>query len=75
MRIDSLVPGTEVTLDFGHYTETAKFLSLRGGGVERTASFKSTDTDGREYEWEAYRYQGHWVYGTSADRLRLVKVN
>lgn len=79
-RIDSLTPDTEVTLRFHHrgnsYDEAATFLGISGEGDDRRARFRSADTEtltaGRTYEWEAYRYNGHWAYGTSADRLSLV---
>lgn len=70
-RIDRLQPGAQVTLRFhgsmGNEThdERATFQGIVGEGDDRLAQF-----DG----WEAYRYRGHWAYGTSADRLSLISV-
>jgi hypothetical protein len=81
-RIDSLKPGTKVTLRFngqygnGTYEEPATFLGIEGTGDDRTAQFE-TDTElnatGR-YTWSAYRFKGFWAYGSSAERLTLVEI-
>jgi hypothetical protein len=74
-RIDRLTPGTNVTLGFDHGTEPATFIDFADNEGDPRATFESMDIDtGRTYRWEAYRYNGHWAYGTSADRLRLVGV-
>lgn len=82
-RIDKLEPGQQVTLRFhGPYAandETVTFLGIEGTGDDRRARFftrgtpltKSDPDDG--YEWEAYRYNGTWAYGSSADRLSIVR--
>lgn len=75
IRIDKLIPDTEVTLRFTHGDEWAKFVSVTGAGDERTASFLSHDFDDELYKWSAYRFKGHWTYGTSAEYLRLVSVD
>lgn len=68
-RIDNLEPGTEVTLFFHgeQDSEPAVFLGLKGEGDSRHAKFRS-----EHGEWEAYRYNGRWAYGTGADRLQLL---
>ena len=74
-RIDSLKPGTTRELQFNAefqgpgraYREEATFLGIEGTGDERRARFDSG------YEWEAYRYNGHWAYGSSAETLRLIR--
>lgn len=74
ISIDSLKPGTKVTLGFNDGEEPARFLRIEGTGPGRRAYFRSLEGRPRQYEWAAYRFQGRWVYGTSADRLRLVSV-
>lgn len=74
-RIDSLQPGTKVVLDFaGKYTEEHVFQGIRGEGDSRVARFDGTSHLGGPYSWEAYRYNGRWAFGTSAEWLRLDKV-
>lgn len=72
--IDTLTPGEAVRLGFVEYgSEPAIFIGIEGEGEERLATFESKDADnGHTYRWQAYRYCGHWAYGTSADHLRLV---
>ena len=76
-RIDSLGVGEKVVLDFtgsmGNtgYRETMIFKGITGEGEKRRATFADQYT---EDEWEAYRYNKHWAYGSSADRLRVVEV-
>lgn len=75
-RIDRLTPGQEVILKFhgskslGNepHEETHTFLGIEGEGDERRAKFRYNDM-----EWEAYRYQGRWSYGTSAEKLSIVQ--
>lgn len=77
-RIDSLTAGDTVRLQFDGsmgnetYTETMIFVGIKGEGEKRRAIF--TDEYQHDAEWEAYRYNGHWAYGTGADRLRLLEV-
>lgn len=82
-RIDKLEKGTFVTLDFNdRYQEDAVFLGIVGEGDDRRARFAqagashAASANGcyRMTEWEAYRYNGGWAFGTSAERLRLVGV-
>lgn len=74
MRIDQLKPGTRVTLRYhgsmGNLTHDgdAEFVRITGDGDDRRAVF----TEPSIGEWEAYRYDGRWAYGSSADRLQLV---
>jgi hypothetical protein len=83
-RIDKLTPGTAVTLEFaptyslshdGPYEAPSVFLGIVGEGDERLARFLSALPNGVTYEWEAYRSSGRWVYGSGAEKLRLVSVN
>lgn len=77
-RIDSLAIGTKVLLEFtgsmgnSGYTETMIFKGIEGTGDDRRATF--ADEYDASAEWQAYRYNGYWAYGTSADRLRLLEV-
>lgn len=83
MRIDKLIPGDLVTLGFCgsdnkvHTEEPAVFLGHIGYGVTRRAEFAQVDRDNgnRIYEWETYRYNGGWAYGSSAERLRLLSLD
>lgn len=75
-RIDSLEPGTLVHLRFGRELqgdgaeiEAAVFMGIDGTGEERRAWFNQSG-----FEWGAYRYEGRWVYGSSAESLRLVEI-
>jgi len=72
--IDKLTPGDEITLRFTHGDEPAVFVKLEGTGDARRATFASVQTTPtvKVFSWDAYRYQGHWAYGTSADRLMLI---
>lgn len=78
IRIDQLQAGQEVTLKFhgsksiGNepYEETHTFLGIVGEKDDRRAVFSDGST-----QWEAYRYNGGWAYGSSAERLSLVSVN
>lgn len=76
-RIDSLKPGTKVRLRFGREFqgdgsdfEDAVFEGITDTGDDRRATFSQ---DGG-IEWDAYRYQGRWAYGSSAESLRLVEI-
>ena len=72
-RIDTLQPGATVQLLFhGRYGDfmTQTFVGISGTGDDRRATFHD-DTTG---DWDAYRYEGGWAYGTSAERLQLIAV-
>jgi len=90
-RIDSLKLDTKVTLRFhngsgytdrhntqGAYDEQVVFLGIEGQGDERTARFTEPNfpenTD-KSWTWEAYRHNGGWAYGSSAERLQLIAVH
>lgn len=85
MRFDNLTPGSviEIQTFYGaqpHEVETAAFLGIYGEGDGRNAKLatvsKHPKSDGTHpiIEWEIYRYNGRWAYGTSADRISLVRV-
>lgn len=76
MRIDDLTGGEQVLLGFkDDVSEPAMFVRHEGEGEDREAVFSQQhEVTGEDFEWKAYRYQGRWAYGTSADRLRLVRV-
>lgn len=78
MRIDKLTPNSKITLNFYAgssvaFTEDVTFLRIEGEGAEREAVFHSVPAGkpADAYTWRAYRFQGRWAYGTSADRLSL----
>lgn len=75
-RIDKLQPGSFVELDFnGKYQEFAVFLGISGEGDKRYAKFAQPQARGDQmFEWEAYRFNGGWKFGSSAERLSLVRV-
>lgn len=80
-RIDSLKPGDTVELAFSHYGnkdetyEYAVFLGIKGEGDTRRAEFIQRERgDTSVFNWEAYRFNGRWVYGTSAERLRVQEI-
>lgn len=83
--IDALAghEGQEVELRFGGsrelgnppYFEQVQFLRIEGSGEDRRAVFRSRTSRGaavESFDWEAYRFEGRWVYGTSAEPLRVV---
>jgi hypothetical protein len=80
-RIDTLKQGVTVTLFFDSTygnqkrEEDAVFLGIEGDGDDRHAKFLTLKENGDpDYDWEAYRFEGHWAYGSSAERLVLVAV-
>lgn len=65
--------------------ELAIFLGIiedeAGDRDERRARFAQPDTTGRNadgskplFVWDAYRYNGGWAFGSSADGLSLLEV-
>lgn len=80
-RIDTIPAGSRVRLLFtgsfnrNPFEEEHTFLGIEGEGDSRRARFHR-DEDGqyKAYDWEAYRYNGGWAYGSSAERLQLLAV-
>lgn len=77
-RFDSLKPETRVTIEFarnfqfgGPEHEDATFVKIEGEGDDRRMTLRQ---DGMG-EWEAYRYNGRWAYGSSAETLRLIEAH
>jgi hypothetical protein len=75
MILDRVPTDSTVTLNFTREERhaTAVLVSRTGEGDDRRITFRSVTGD-REFEWDAYRSQGAWRYGGSADRLSLVRV-
>lgn len=79
-RIDKLEPGAHVRLYFTstygnqEREEDAVFVGITGDGDDREATFRQPDSDSEPFEWQSYRYDGYWAYGSSAERLVLVEV-
>lgn len=75
-RIDNLTPGSFVELEIDGDFENALFVGVRGKGDERRAAFvqMAYPPPPHTFEWEAYRFNGHWAYGSSAELLRLSAV-
>lgn len=73
INMRTLVPGDIVTLRFeggaDSYTEPAVFVGNVEENGEIQKRFRSTREDGTTYEWEAYRWEGAWRYGSSAQLL------
>ena len=71
-RINDLKDGESVTLKFhgskrlGNepWEDTVVFHRFEGEGDDKRAFFDN---------WEAYRYNGHWAYGSSAEKLTIAK--
>lgn len=77
IRIDKLAPGTVVELAFhsrsrvtAPWVQDCTFVDITGVGDERRATFVADDTG----NWDAYRFDGHWAWGSGADRLQLLNV-
>lgn len=63
------------------YTEDAVYISRTGEGETARITFETRALhrvgcrwDRVGCRWEAYRYEGQWAYGTSAEPLRLVSI-
>ena len=50
-------------------TLTCKLIRIEGEGDRQRAVFHDEEIG----EWEAYRYNGRWAYGSSAEPLRVLK--
>lgn len=48
--------------------EDVLLVKVEGEGEDRRATFSENG-----FEWEAYRFNGRWSYGSSADYLSVVK--
>lgn len=75
-RIANLTDGMEVTLRF-HYgagqfdDERHTFGGLYMDGDTQNARFRDSRTGSY---WSAYRFNGRWCFGTSAQRLQVVSI-
>lgn len=71
MRIDQLVPDTDLVLTIGKTEKrTATFIGIQGEKTDRVAMFASPDDDGL-YRWTAYRVAGYWRTGPLADSVKV----
>lgn len=72
-RISAKYVGEKLNLAFhGTYDRTVDehtLIKLEGEGDDARATFR--DVSGME--WEAYRYNGRWAYGSGAHRLTVVQ--
>lgn len=48
---------------------TATLVRIEGEGDDKRAVFIDEEIG----EWEAYRYNGRWAYGSSAEPLRVIE--
>lgn len=54
----------------GYEMENVKLLEVfTGDRNEERARFEDSEIG----EWEAYRFNGRWAYGSSADRLSVIE--
>jgi hypothetical protein len=53
------------------YEDSAILVGRTGEGENREIQLVSRAGSRDAYEWGIYRFQGRWVYGTSADRIQL----
>ena len=77
-RISSKNVGTKFHLLFDKNTrftgpvqdmEDVLLVKIEGEGDDQRATFKDNEIG----EWEAYRYNGRWCYGSSCEPLRVIK--
>lgn len=76
--ISNLRPGDKVTLIFhgsrslGNepYTDDVELLGFAGEGATQRAQFGNPDYPGQD-EWEAYKFNGRWCYGASAEKVTV----
>jgi hypothetical protein len=72
-RISAKYVGEKLNLAFhGTYDRTVDentLIKLEGEGDDARATFR----DASGMEWEAYRYNGRWAYGSGAHRLTVVQ--
>ena len=73
IRLDKLTPLSIVEIEIKYGIEEVVFLGIDGEGDERKARFLSRNHDGKVYEWAAYRMDGRWAYGSSADRIKVIE--
>jgi hypothetical protein len=74
IRIDNIKPGSIVTLDLAGDEHVARFEEIIGTGDERVARFTAKSGPCAEYAWDAYRFNGRWAFGTSAQRMSVISV-
>lgn len=77
IRLDKIPAGSIVTFRYrNHEPERAFFSGIKGSGDSRRALFTSRrcglPVAKTTYDWEAYRYNGYWALGSSADRMRIL---
>lgn len=71
-RIDNMVRGCAYELSFPDGdVEHVLFSGITGDGEDREAWFVSLNWQGNPHKWAAYRDRGRWVYGSSAERIRV----
>lgn len=75
MRLDKIPAGSVVTWTDPRFNfeENAIFLGIEGTGNDRKAKFVSrAGSSGSTYNWSAYRFNGRWSYGSSADYMKIL---
>lgn len=51
--------------------EDVTFLGEFSEDGDPRRKFRSTDRDGRTYDWDAFKFGGRWSFGTSAESLSI----
>lgn len=74
LRFDKITPGSIIEVAIGGTEETVFFLGVTGTKDDREANFTQRAPQGDLYDWSAYRFNGRWVYGSSADPIKPVSV-
>lgn len=73
-QLDKMTVGKILTLDFGNHIDDAVFIGITGEGDHRKAHLVSATKGGALMPWEAYRFNGRWAFGSSAERVSIIGV-
>jgi hypothetical protein len=56
------------------HAESAVYIGRSGVGADARLTFETRSPHPvGTYRWDAYQFEGHWAYGTSAEELRLLE--
>lgn len=74
-RLDDIANGTIVTLDMvGTSVDNYLVKARDGQGDNRTITLTAKSPTGGCYDFDIYRYNGRWAYGSSAQAVKVVDV-
>ena len=54
------------------YDEVAQVVAHLGDGDNERVRLSALGYGGADIDFEAYRFEGHWAYGSSAERLSVL---